>query len=406
HCEIFFTPEDRAISRAQTEMSGALGDGHSADDRWHLRKDGSRFLAEGEMMPLTDDDDVAIGFLKIVRDRTAEDIVRLALEASEARSRMALEAGRIGTWEADPGLRATTWDARTRELLGHTPDEPLDYERSFLARVHPDDRAQVAAINAAALGPDGNGTAKMEYRTISAVDGRERWVQAKGALAYGPGGARYVGIVRDITAEKDVEHHRQMLSAELQHRMKNTLAVVQSIVSQSLRGAVSVQSASGAIRERLMALGHAHDLLTQTSWTAAPIRAVVEGATRHGAHAGRVRFSGPDLPLAPRAALAMSLCLHELSTNAAKYGALSVPNGQVELTWAIEPDDLRPEASLVMIWRELGGPPVQAPDRKGFGTRLMENLAYDLGGETTLDYGADGVVWQLCSSLARITEAK
>jgi len=215
-----------------------------------------------------------------------------------------------------------------------------------------------------------------------------------------------IGILRDITAEKDPEHHRRMLSAELQHRMKNTLAVVQSIVSQSLRGAVSVQSASGAIRERLMALGHAHDLLTQTSWTAAPMRAVVEGATRHGAHAGRVQFTGPDLALAPRAALAMSLCLHELSTNAAKYGALSVPDGRVELSWAIKNDDPDGDATLLMSWRELDGPPVLRPDHKGFGTRLMDNLAYDLGGETTLDYAADGVVWQLRSSLARITEPK
>lgn len=404
-CEIFFTPEDREIGRAGQEMAAALAVGRSADNRWHLRKDGSRFLAHGEMMPLTNDDDAPIGFLKIVRDRTAEHAAGVALEASEARNRMALEAGQIGTWESDPALRAMTWDARTRELLGHTPDEPLDYEHSFLARVHPEDRATVTAINEAALAPGGDGIANMEYRTISAVDGRERWVQAKGALARrADGEPRFVGIVRDITAEKDAELHRRMLTAELQHRMKNTLAVVQSIVSQSLRGAVTPQGASEAIRERLMTLGKAHDLLTQTSWTAAPIAAVVAGATRHGAHTGRIHMSGPDLALAPRAALALSMCLHELSTNAAKYGALSLPTGQVALDWSIERDEQGREAILAMRWRESGGPPVHRPERQGFGTRLMDNLSYDLGGECSLDYAPDGVVWQLHAALGRITE--
>ena len=234
-CEIFFTPEDCKIGRPWHEMALALSDGRSADDRWHLRSDGSRFMAHGEMMPLTNDDDVPIGFLKIVRDRTAEHAAQAELAANEARNRLALEAGQIGTWEADPALRIMTCDARTRELLGHAADEPLDYERAFLERVHIDDRVHVAAINAEALAPGSDGTTNMEYRAISAADGRERWVHAKGALAKGPdGAARFVGIVRDITAEKDAEHHRRMLTAELQHRMKNTLAVVQSIVSQSV----------------------------------------------------------------------------------------------------------------------------------------------------------------------------
>ncbi len=404
-CATFFTPEDCEIDRPGHEMAKALNEGRSADDRWHLRRDGTRFMAHGEMMPLTNDDDVPIGFLKIVRDRTAEHAARAALEASEARTRLALEAAQIGAWESDPALRALTWDARTRELLGHSADEPIDYEKSFLARVHPEDRAHVNAVNAAALAPGGDGVANMEYRTISAVDGRERWVQAKGAMASGPDGeARFVGIVRDITAEKDAENHRRMLTAELQHRMKNTLAVVQSIVGQSLRGAATPQAASEAIRERLMTLGHAHDLLTQTSWTAAPISAVVTGATRHAAQTGRVEISGPDLPLAPRAALAMSLCLHELSTNATKYGALSVPTGHVELNWRIERDDRGHDAFLDMRWQEFGGPPVIRSERKGFGTRLIDNLAYDLGGDTKLDYAADGVIWQLHSELGRITE--
>jgi PAS domain S-box-containing protein len=403
-CDTFFTPEDSAAQVALREMQSALRNGRGGDERWHLHKDGSRFWASGEMMPLTDDADAPIGFLKILRDRTVEHKAQAELAASEARTRLALEAGQLGTWESNSALQSMTWDARTRELLGHGPDEPLDYEHSFLARVHPEDRDRVAAINAEALGPGGSGIAHMEYRTISPVDGRERWVQAKGALAAGPDGEpKFVGTVRDITSEKDAENHRRLLTAELQHRIKNTLAVVQSIVSQSLRSALTPMDASQAIGQRLQALAQAHDVLTRTSWTAAPIRTIAEGASRlHDISADRILISGPNISLSAPAALALSMSLHELSTNAAKYGALSNQLGYVELSWAIELADN--QQVLAMRWQEFGGPIVEPPARKGFGTRLINGLDQNLGGKSILDYASDGVVWRLRSQLDKITE--
>jgi two-component sensor histidine kinase len=257
----------------------------------------------------------------------------------------------------------------------------------------------VVEINRIALAPGGTGTTKMEYRTISAVDGRERWIQARGALAQIPGGARkFVGTVRDITAEKEAEQHLRLLSAELQHRIKNTLAVVQAIVSQSLRNVATPEEARDAIGERLATLSLTHDLLTQTSWQAAPIRAIVTGATQlHGSRAGRIIIGGPDVLLPPRTALALSMSLHELSTNAVKYGALSNQVGHVELAWTLEQED--GAEILVLTWREFGGPTVEAPKNAGFGTRLMKGLARDLGGEGVLDYAPDGVEWRLRSNL-------
>jgi len=358
-CALFFTPEDCAEGVPAREMETALSNGHGAEERWHLRKGGTRFWASGEMMPLTGDDGAPIGFLTILRDRTAQHDAQTALEESEARTRLALEAGELGAWESTPALGDMTWDARTRLLLGHGPDEPLDYERSFLARVHPEDRARVVELNQAALAPGGTGTTNMEYRTISAVDGRERWIHARGALAQGPGGIRkFVGTVRDITAEKEAENHRRLLSAELQHRIKNTLAVVQAIVSQSLRNVATPEEARDAIGERLATLSTTHDLLTQTSWQAAPIRAIVNGVTQlHGTKASRIIVGGPDVLLPPRTALALSMSLHELSTNAVKYGALSNQIGHVELAWALEHEE--GAEILVLKWREFGGPPVQ-----------------------------------------------
>ncbi|MEO9132897.1 MAG: PAS domain S-box protein [Sphingomonas sp.] len=403
-CDLFFTPEDCVDQVPAREMEAALTEGRGADERWHLRKDGTRFWASGEMMPLTDDDGAPIGFLKILRDRTAQHGAQTALEESEARTRLALEAGELGAWESTPSLRNMTWDARTRELLGHGPDEPLDYERSFLARIHPDDRERVAEAIEAALVPGGTGTANMEYRTISAVDGRERWIHARGAVARGPGGAqKFVGTVRDITAEKDADQHRRLLNAELQHRIKNTLAVVQAIVSQSLRNVATPEEARDAIGERLATLSATHDLLTQTSWQAAPIRAIVNGATQlHGTKASRIIVGGPDVLLPPRTALALSMSLHELATNAVKYGALSNQIGHVEIAWTLEPED--GVEILVFKWQEFGGPPVAVPNKAGFGSRLMSGLARDLGGKGVLDYAPGGVQWRLRSNLTAIRD--
>jgi PAS domain S-box-containing protein len=402
-CDTFFTPEDRDKGVPEQEMGAALSRGHGADERWHLRKDGSCFWASGEMMPLTDDDDIPIGFLKILRDGTAAREALDALKDSEARTRLALEAGELGAWESSPALRELTWDARTRELLGHGPDESLDYEHSFLARVHPDDRARVIAINAAALGPDGDGTTDMRYRTISAVDGRERWIHAKGAVAVTRDGEqRFVGTVRDITAETEAENHRKLLNAELEHRIKNTLSIVQAIVSQSLRNVATPEEARDAISERLATLSHAHDLLTQASWTAAPMMAIVEGATRlHGTKPGRLLITGPDIQLSAKAALAFAMSLHELSTNAAKYGALSNDVGHIELRWTL--DRSGDETMLDLRWQEYGGPPVNLPNKTGFGSRLMIALAKDLGGAGMLEYLPQGAVWTLRSTLSAIT---
>lgn len=408
-CDDFFTPEDRAAGAPEREMGAALTVGRGTDERWHVRKDGTRFWASGEMMPLTDDDGVPIGFLKILRDRTAQHDMQKELEAGAESTRRALEAGAMGAWEATPELRELRWDSRTRELLGHTQDEPLDYETSFLARVHPEDRDMVKAMNETALAQGGSGTIDISYRTISAADGRERWVHARGALAVGlDGEPRYYGTVRDITPEKEAEAHRRLLTGELQHRIKNTLAVVQAIVSQSLRNVATPAEARDAIAERLSTLSHTHDLLTQTSWTVAPIAAIVQGATQlHGSKPGRILIGGPDILLAARAALAFSMSLHELATNAAKYGALSNQVGHVEITWTIEKEqsgEYEGEDMLVLSWREFGGPPVNLPDRTGFGTRLMTGLGGDLGGKGVIEYAPDGVKWLLRSRMSRITE--
>ncbi len=215
---------------------------------------------------------------------------------------------------------------------------------------------------------------------------------------------RYLlSISRDITDEwravgelKEAVARQELLSGELQHRIKNTLAMVGAIANQTMRGD-DVKAAREGFAARLMTLSHAHDILTRTSWTAAPIKEVIDGALApHGSGPGRIRTSGPDLLLQPKQALALSLAVHELATNAMKYGALSNGSGTVDILWSEETIETVP--SFRFTWTESGGPPVSepAPDRKGFGSRLIERmLTNDFAGKVQILYRPEGAVCEL-----------
>lgn len=180
---------------------------------------------------------------------------------------------------------------------------------------------------------------------------------------------------------------------ELNHRVKNTLATVQSIAEQTFRNSADTAEAARKFDERLRALGNVYDLLSGERWANADLRKIVHDAIEPFAAGGthRVSFSGPEIRLAPRPALMVSLVLHELATNATKYGALSVPAGQVSVTWMeAGPDRMR------LVWREQGGPPAQPPERRGFGTRLIEQgFPAQLGGSANIDFRGDGIVCTL-----------
>lgn len=208
---------------------------------------------------------------------------------------------------------------------------------------------------------------------------------------------------RLLARQQEGEEHRRLLTGELEHRIKNTLSVVQAIVSQSLRTATTPADARDAISARLVTLGRAHDLLTQASWTAAPIGTLVRAAVgNYGEDGARIRTSGPAIRLNARAALAISMALHELATNAAKYGALSTEAGHVDIEWRV--DENRTPGLLEFVWQEHGGPPVAVPNRKGFGTRLIEtSLTRDLG-RGRIEYLPAGVRWSVSANLANVQE--
>ena len=197
----------------------------------------------------------------------------------------------------------------------------------------------------------------------------------------------------DAREREAADKLQKLILEELHHRIKNTLATVSAIASQSLRNATSIEAAQHAIEGRLLALGRAHDLLLQARWTSADLGRIVRGATEAFDNPDAPKFSieGPDVPIASGAVIAFAMTLNELCTNTTKFGALSVATGRVAITWAIDAPALR----LQFIWKEQGGPPVHAPTRRSFGTRLIETLGKQLKGDVELTYQPGGCVYAL-----------
>jgi two-component sensor histidine kinase len=226
--------------------------------------------------------------------------------------------------------------------------------------------------------------------------------------------AHILSISRDITPEKRAEtelaeafQRQQMLTAELQHRIKNTLAMVSAIANQTMRGH-DVEAARKAFTARMITLAHAHDILVKTSWITAPIKQVIEGALApHRTGQDRFEVSGPELLLQPKPALAIALAVHELATNAMKYGALSKDGGRVRVRWSTNIRDGIP--GFDFDWNETGGPPVVTPEpsQKGFGTRLIERmLKNDVGGDVRLNFAPDGVSCEVRAPLNNLVESE
>jgi PAS domain S-box-containing protein len=238
------------------------------------------------------------------------------------------------------------------------------------------------------------GTTQYEVRVKSSTGDWLFWEINSGLTfddAGNPIGLHVVG--RDVTERKRFERHQQLLVGELNHRVKNTLAIVQSLAHQSFHARVSPDDAIGRFEGRLQALAAAHNLLTNHNWEAAAIAEVVQTAMAPFCSDDRCTVDGPNLPLPPQTAVSLALALHELATNASKYGALSNPGGKVSVIWTVA--DM-----LEFTWREQGGPPVQAPERRGFGTRMIERtLAAEFGGQVALDFAPDGVVCRVTAPI-------
>ena len=321
---------------------------------------------------------------------TASDITGRRLNEErlrEARDALALATAASqlgwGTWDFSSGV--ANWDARGREIIGLAEDETTI--KAWLDRVHPDDReAFRAEIEICAReGRD----LDLEYRVVGR-DGSKRQVHGTGVFQPSDGGvARGTGLIRDITELHRWRESQRLLVGELNHRVKNMLAVVQSVAHQTRRTTAGIEEFATAFEQRLQAIAAAHSLLTQQNWKGADLRDLIHVALGSFAtEEGRLQIEGQRLTLRPDATISFAMALHELATNALKYGALKNEHGRVEVRWQVA------DGNVIFGWSEHDGPPVLPPSREGFGTRLLERgIARELGGRVQVDYESDGVRW-------------
>ncbi|WP_085811408.1 sensor histidine kinase [Sphingomonas sp. TZW2008] len=207
-------------------------------------------------------------------------------------------------------------------------------------------------------------------------------------------------VGRDVTERKRAGERQQLLISELNHRVKNTLAIIQALAQQSFKGVLPPDTERASFEARLATLAAAHNLLTRQSWESVSLEDVVQTAVGAvcGAEAQRHRTEGPEVTLTPQVAVSIAMVFHELCTNAVKYGALSTGRGTVTTRWEI--GRTQGEPRLKLHWIEEGGPPVVPPERKGFGTRMIQRaLAADLDAQVELDFRRDGLICRLDAPL-------
>ncbi len=320
------------------------------------------------------------------RLRGEERRMRAALGEGEERYRLIIESARdYAIFTTDHAGRVTSWNGGAQRVLGFPAEEILGRPSEVIFT--PDDRAarRPAEEMRCALA-DG---AASDERWHLRRDGSRFWAAGMLYPLRGEGGAvrGFLKILRDRTDWRRAEERRAVLIGELNHRVKNTLATVQSLAEQTLRATRGPDAFVPAFRARLLALSRAHDLLTRESWEGATLRDTVETALEPWRDEdGRIRLDGPQLRLSPRQALALAMGAQELAANAARHGALSAEGGRVEVTWRLEGGE------VALDWREVGGPPLRTPERRGFGTRLLGRpLATELHGSVRVDYPVSGV---------------
>jgi PAS domain S-box-containing protein len=363
----------------------------------HARAMSSRTLVETEAISTATGAPVSLriypdgdGISVYFRDVTDQRRLQKELETrGELLSLAELSAG-IGIWVQDLATSTMTATPQFFHLLGIEPIRepiPQDFARSFR---HPEDRERVTAQFRATIAA-GADSYDSEYRIVR-PSGEVRWIFGRGRVTRNAEGVpwRYSGIDIDITDRKKQDEHLRLVTGELQHRTNNLLTVVQGLATQTARNSTSLDGFLPLFNGRLRALANSNQLLAREEWLGAPLRELIE--TQIGPFADRLRFDvdGPTIQLSSRAAQNLGMAFHELCTNAIKYGALSVPDGRVTVSWSID------GATLAVTWQETGGPPVTPPTRKGFGRVVAEQvLATTLGAAVSTDFAPAGLVWSV-----------
>ena len=335
-------------------------------------------------------------------DASAVRAAEASQAASEARLRLAQSAAGFGVHDHDLATGVLTWDARMHALWGIPAGVAVD-RRLYLSCIHPDDQAARRAATRAALRLGVPRPFTVEYRVIGLADGIERWIASTFMVHFdGRRPVRVVGVAVDISDRRQAEQRNELLVREVDHRAKNALAVV--LAALRLTQADNQGDLVRQVEGRVAALARAQTILSQRRWEGAELSLLVRGelAPFLGEGPGdgpRAVLLGPAVTVAAFAAQPISMAIHELATNAVKYGALGVPGGRVRVAWSLD----RAGQVLRLVWQEQGGPPLASdPVRRGFGSRVIEQtIRSQLGGEVVREWQPEGLVCSLTLPLAR-----
>jgi len=381
-------PEDRQMARAAAERCFRDGVPYTIEYRICRADDNSERWLQSHGNRIDYGDSRPNRFVGVSFDITSRKRAEEELRESEARFRTIFE-------QANDFLITTTLDNRVTSVnpaviaaLGYAEDELIGHSiREFM-----DEDQFAISMDAFNRKLEHGGSTRLTVK-LRAKDGRELIWEVNSRLSLDEQGRPTAlhAIGRDMTEAKRAETHLRLLIDELNHRVKNTLAIVQGIAQQSFKDDVPPRQARAAFEGRLAALSEAHNLLTREHWSLVSMRQIIEDALRPHGDAGRFTLDGPDLTILPKTAISLALAIHELATNAVKHGALSCPEGRISVAWQrIRGDG---PARLALRWEESGGPAVEPPTRRGFGTRMIERgLAAELGGTVTIDFRPGGLV--------------
>lgn len=370
-------------------------------DTVRMHKDGRLIDVSLTISPIRTPEGAVIGASKIARDITGRKRMEARLKRSEEEFRSMAENISQLAWMTDEQGWIYWYNKRWFDYTGTTLEEMQGW--GWQAVHHPDHVDRVTEKFKHHLEV---GEAWEDTFPLRGADGEYRWYLSRAMPIVDEDGAvlRWFGTNTDITEQKRAEEQRTLLINELNHRVKNTLATVQSLASQTLGNAADFQSARRQFEGRLQALARAHDTLTAQSWKGATMMKTIERAIEPFNESNRISVEGPDVWLTPKQTLAFALALHELATNAIKYGALSSKTGSVKIAWELVDQDDEAEQMLEMNWREEGGPQVASPENSGFGTRLIgRGVGRDLGADAELEFRPEGVRAKLRSPLEQLS---
>jgi PAS domain S-box-containing protein len=326
----------------------------------------------------------------LTRDISARKRAELALAERNLQFALAGKAGLVGSYAYDVNtevMQVSEGYAAIHGLPEGTTETTISL---WKARVHPGDLERVEKLRAQTFA-DQQGEYSLEYRILRA-DGVVRWIERRSFISYDGDGRpqRVVGVTIDVTERKQAEEHRNLLNAELDHRVKNVLATVCAIIVQTQHANASTADFVASVNHRIKSLASTHELLSLSRWRGVSLLEIIRREIAPYT-TGNTEVSGPSITLKPEAAQATAMVLHELATNAAKYGALSNHSGQVSVRWLWLPNGIQ-QHRLAIEWQEIGGPPVSAPTASGYGTSIIRELIpHELGGTVELAFVPGGV---------------